>query len=145
VVRDGEPKPLVGRRLALGLGLLAAGCGGGSGGGVIPAPGSVALADVQTQVFGPRCALSGCHIGPFAPFGLDLGSPSASAENLVGVASEEIPGLFRVEPYDAASSYLYMKLIDDPGISGDPMPLSGGPLGAADLALVESWIDQGAM
>lgn len=110
----------------------------------MPSPTTVRLLDVQTQVFSPRCALSGCHTGVGAPFGLDL-SAGASAGNTIGVASAEVPSLLRVEPFDPADSYLLMKLIADPRISGDPMPLSGGPLSAADLALVESWIDQGAM
>lgn len=130
--------------LGLGLGTLAAGCSGDSGVGSVTAPSEVTLLDVQVQVFSPRCALSGCHTGPGAPFGLDL-SAGASSGNVVGVASAEVPGLLRVEPFQAADSYLYMKLIDDPRILGDPMPLSGGPLSTADLTLVQSWIDQGAM
>lgn len=132
------------RLMVLVPGLLAAGCSRNSIGGIIAPPPTVTLLDVQIQVFSPRCALSGCHTGPAAPFGLDL-SAGESFGNLVGVASGEQPGLLRVEPFDAADSYLYMKLSGDPRISGDPMPLSGGPLSAADLALVESWIEQGAL
>jgi hypothetical protein len=127
------------------LALLAAGCSGGAGGGgVIQESDAVTVLDVQAQVFGPRCALSGCHTGPGAPFGLDLGSVASSTANLVGVASAEVPALLRVEPFDPAGSYLYMKLTAAPGIQGDPMPAAGGPLGPADLALVESWIADGA-
>ena len=49
-----------------------------------------------------------------------------------------------MKPSDAANSYLYMKLIGDPRILGDPMPRTGGPLGEADLSLVRRWIDGGA-
>jgi hypothetical protein len=104
----------------------------------------VRLLDVQAQVFSPRCALSGCHIGPLAPHGLDL-SAGASAGNLIGVASAERPALLRVEPFNAADSYLYMKVSGDPEILGDRMPALGDPLSAADLALIESWIEQGAL
>jgi hypothetical protein len=131
---------------AIAVGLLAAGCGGSdSTGGVVQNPGTVTLLDVQAQVFSPRCALSGCHTGTGAPFGLDLGSAVSSSANLVGVASAEIPGLMRVEPGNAADSYLYMKITDDPRIQGDPMPLSGVPLSSAELSLIETWITEGAM
>ena len=127
----------------LSVALASAGCGGGgSGGGVIPSA-TVTLADVQTQVFSPRCALSGCHAGSGAPFGLDLSS-GAAAGNLIDVASAELPSLLRVEPGDAANSYLYMKVSADPRINGDPMPLNRPPLNAADLELIEAWINQGA-
>jgi len=128
--------------LAAGASLLAAGCG--TGGAALLAPPQVTLSQVQAQVFSPRCALSGCHIGPTAPHGLDL-SAGASAGLLVGVPSAEVPALARVAPFDAGASYLYLKLIDDPQILGDPMPLSGPALGAGELALVEAWIDQGAL
>ena len=75
---------------------------------------------------------------------LDL-SAGNSAGNTIGVSSEELPVLLRIEPGNAADSYLYMKLIEDPRILGDPMPASGGPLSAGQLNLIESWIDQGAM
>ena len=128
----------------MAAGLAASACGSDSSGGVIPGAGSATLLDVQTQVFTPRCALSGCHTGTGAPFGLDLSSASASAANLVGVPSAEVPAFFRVEPYDAAGSYLLLKLSADPRILGDPMPASGGPLSAGQLAMVEEWIDEGA-
>lgn len=119
--------------------------GGGPTGGVLPPADNVTLLDVQAQVFTPRCALSGCHTGPGAPFGLDLSSAAASAANTVGVASHELPALLRVEPLDPVDSYLYMKLVGDPRIGGDPMPAAGGPLSVADLALIEGWIAGGAM
>jgi hypothetical protein len=129
---------------ALVLGLAAAGCSGGSIGGVIPQTDEVTLLEVQAQVFSPRCALSGCHVGTDAPFGLDLSS-GLSRGNLVDVPSGEVPQLLRVQPFNASDSYLFKKLMGDPDINGDPMPLTGGPLGAADLALIQSWIEQGAM
>ena len=136
---------LTSRLLVLGLGILAAGCGSGaSTGGVMPPPGAPTLTDVQAQVFTPRCALSGCHVEPGAQLGLNL-APGSTAASTIGVASAEVPSLMRVEPFNADDSYVYMKLIGDPRILGDPMPLTGGSLGAGDLALVQTWIDQGAM
>ena len=129
--------------LGAGLVLAAAGCSGGSGDGVVSGPGSVTLTDVQVQVFSPSCALSDCHLGPGAQQGMDL-SVGASAGNLLGVPSAEVPGLLRVEPGNAVDSYLYMKLVADPRILGDPMPAESGPLSAGQLNLIETWIDQGA-
>jgi hypothetical protein len=126
--------------------LLLVGCSGGdSGGGVVPPPSAVTLLQVQTQVFTPRCAISGCHVEPGAPFALDLSSVADSGANLVGVPSAEIPGLLRVAPFDPDNSYVYWKLTANPGIFGDPMPASGGPLSPSDLALVTAWIEDGAM
>lgn len=130
--------------LALLAGVSAAGCGGGSDGGMIAPPAAPTVLEVQARVFGPRCALSGCHTGTNPPRGLDLTDPQASASHLVGVASDERPELMRVQPFDASSSYLYLKLIGDPSILGDRMPLDRPPLSAADLAFVAAWIDQGA-
>ncbi len=136
-------------RAAVGLvliaGALATGCGGGSAGGVLSPPDTKTMLDVQAQVLGPRCALSGCHTGTTPPKGLDLTDAQTSAANLVGVASVEQPGLMRVQPFDAGSSYLYMKVTGDPSILGDRMPLNRPPLSAADLALLQTWISQGAM
>jgi hypothetical protein len=125
------------------LALVGAACGGSSGGGVVDDDGTVKVLDVQSQVFTPRCALSGCHVGPDAPFGLDLSAGNAHG-NLIEVPSAELPAHLRVEPHDAHDSYLYMKLAADPRILGDPMPAEGAPLGPGELALIEDWIEQGA-
>jgi hypothetical protein len=140
---------VVSRPLAIASLLLAGGCssGGGPASGVLPPAETVTLLDVQTQVFGQRCALSGCHAGASPPFGLDLSSVASSGANTVGVTSGEQPSFLRVEPFDPVDSYLYMKVVGvgDPRISGDPMPATGGPLGAGELELIERWILDGAM
>lgn len=124
--------------------LLAAGCGGSSGPGpVMTPPEDVTLADVQNQVFTPSCALPGCHTGPVPALGLDL-SAGATAGTAIGVNAIERPDLMRVEPFDSANSYLFMKVTDADGILGDPMPADADPLGTADLMLIQDWIDQGA-
>jgi len=127
-----------------GLVSLIAGCGGGDGGGGVGSGDSLTLLDVQAQVFAPSCGLAGCHSGAGSPFGLDLSSATASSASLTGTASAEVPGLLRIEPFNATDSYLYMKLINDPRIQGDPMPLNRGVLSTADLNLVASWINEGA-
>ena len=122
----------------------AASCGGASDPVSGPATGAVTMVVVQSQVFTPHCALSGCHTGSGAPFGLDLSSVTASTASLIGVSSAEVPSLMRIAPGDAANSYLYWKVTGNPGIQGDPMPLTGGPLTGGELTLIASWIDGGA-
>lgn len=129
--------------LAIAMMTTAVACGGASDPVSGPAPGPTLLA-VQAQIFTPRCAQSGCHVGAGAPFGLDLGSASSSSANLIGVSSAERPGVARIAPGDPANSYLYWKVTDNPNIGGDPMPLSGVPLNGGELDLIASWIDGGA-
>jgi hypothetical protein len=124
--------------------VVAAACSGASDPVSGPATGAVTLMVVQSQVFTPKCALSGCHVGTTPPFGLDLGDVASSSASLIGVPSGERPALMRIAPGDAANSYLYWKVTGNPNIGGDPMPLSGGPLSDGDLSLIASWIDGGA-
>jgi len=128
---------------ALAAMALVSACGGSSN-PVTGNGGGVTLLDVQSQVLTPRCALSGCHVGTGAPFGLDMSSVSASKSHLVNVASGENPSMMRVLPGDSASSYMYWKITANPAIGGDPMPLAGGPLSQSQIDLIASWIDGGA-
>jgi hypothetical protein len=89
------------------------------------------------------CAQVGCHGGANPQLGQNLAAASAYA-SIVNVPSVEKPSLRRVKPGDAANSYLYQKITGAPGISGSPMPLSGGPLTAGDIALIQQWINAGA-
>ena len=53
----------------------------------------------------------------------------------------------RIEPGDPANSYLWHKFNNSHlsvGGTGSRMPKGGQPLGAADLALIEQWILDGA-
>ena len=131
------------RLLTIGLGLALAGCSGGSGAGLPPAPSEPVLADVQSRIFTPRCATSGCHVTGTAAFDMVL-SAGLSAQNILGVPSGQNGNFLRVAPGDSADSYLYMKVTADARIGGDPMPNLGGPLRQSDLDLLRDWIDQGA-
>lgn len=106
-------------------------------------PSAPTLADVQDQIFSQSCALSGCHLGEDAPFGLDLSQGEAYA-NTVGVASREVPELLRIEPGAPDASYLVKKVQGDPDIVGQQMPLGGTPLSAAQIDLLREWIADGA-
>lgn len=85
-----------------------------------------------------------CHLTGQEQGGIALHARAARA-NLVGVASEQSQ-LLRVEPGDAARSYLFHKLKNthlDAGGAGEPMPM-GNSLSAAQIAVITRWIEQGA-
>jgi hypothetical protein len=135
--------------LVLGMGLLTVGCGGGGddgSGGIQSTPNPVTLQQVQSAVFTQSCALSDCHRGASAPFGLDL-TAGQTLGNVVGVASAERPDFDRVEPRNPTDSYVYMKVTGDSRIGGDPMPPQNlaPPLTAQQLELLRQWIEQGAL
>lgn len=89
----------------------------------------------------------GCH---------DAESPSADLP-LAGEAVLEAleapslgrPDLLRVEPGAPERSYLWMKLVNTPGIDGSPMPTSPvtgwRPLPSAELEAIRAWILAGAL
>lgn len=134
--------------LVLTAGLLAVGCGGGEdgSGGIQSAPNAVTLQQVQSAVFTPSCALSDCHRGATAPFGLDL-SAGQTLGNVVAVGSSEKPEFDRVEPWNPTDSYVYMKVTGDLRIAGDPMPPQNLAPDLTDqqIELLRQWIEQGAL
>ena len=104
------------------------------------------LDSIQANVFGPTCAVAGCHSGPpggSLPQGMDLSSADASFASLVGVSSVQNPALLRVSAGDADGSYLVQKLEGTAGI-GQRMPAGGAPLDQATIDVIRAWIDSGA-
>ena len=137
---------------ALLLLAAAAGCAGNgeglnssgdplSAGGGTTGPITADLQSIQDNVFTPIC--SKCHIGASAPEGLQLTAGDAY-NNLVGVPSVEQPNVLRVEPGNAADSYMIRKIMGTPGISGGQMPLGETPLPAATQATMAQWVTNGA-
>ncbi len=125
---------------------LAVSCGGGSSGGMMgapPPPLQATLDSIQSNIFTPSCALSGCHAGSTPQMGQNLSAGMAYA-NILNVASTEQPSFLRVKPGDAANSYLYMKITGDARITGVQMPKVGGPLTADKIAAIRDWINAGA-
>ncbi|MDA0993078.1 MAG: hypothetical protein O3A13_05545 [Proteobacteria bacterium] len=129
-------------------GVLGA-CGGGGGGAPLPPappppppPITAVFSSIQSNVFTPTCAVSGCHTGAGAPQGLRLDAANSYAL-LVGVASMEVPTIMRVAPGDPANSYLVQKL-EGTASSGVRMPLGGGALPAATINAIRQWITDGA-
>lgn len=87
-------------------------------------------------IWDASCASSSCHGGLFTP---NL-SPSTSLAALVDQASSV--GVPYVTPGVPEESYVYLKLIDDPSISGAAMPFGQPMLDEASLELVRTWIEQ---
>jgi len=98
---------------------------------------------VQNQVFSASCAFSGCHGGSSPAQGLNL-SAGQSYDMIVNVASAQQSSMDLIEPNDPESSYLYLKIIGDPSITGSQMPRGGTPLSQDLMDLVRDWIDRGA-
>jgi mono/diheme cytochrome c family protein len=105
---------------------------------------TVTLAQLQTEIFTPKC--SGCHngLGTVPPGALNL-TAGGTYKALVNVATGEQPALKYVVPGDPVNSYLLQKLLGAPGISGARMPLNGPYLDDATSAQVAAWIAAGAL
>lgn len=140
------------RRTALTLlTIFVAGCGGGSGSGSSMAPTTppptpafgANFSEIQSNVFTPTCATSGCHQGAGAPQGLRLDELN-SYGLLVNVPSTQVPALDRVEPGDPGNSYLIQKL-EGSASAGGQMPLGGTPLPQSTIDIIRQWVTDGAI
>ena len=102
------------------------------------------FARVQREVFTPKCALSGCHLGPAsaAQEGLVL-TEGVSYDAIVMVRSNQNPSFFRVAPFDPVNSYLVRKITPGSFIVGERMPQTG-ELTDAERRLVTDWVARGA-
>jgi len=107
-------------------------------------PADATFTRVQAEVFTPKCALSGCHMGPAsaAQEGMVLAAGSAY-DNIVMVRSNQNPSLFRIAPGDPANSYLVRKITPFTDIIGDHMPQTGS-ITDAQRRLVTQWVVRGA-
>lgn len=147
------------RNLSTGLGsrllppvlaLLMTACSGGNGGGGNNPPQqqppqlTAMFSSIQTNVFTPTCATSGCHAGAGAPQGLRLDAAN-SYGLLVNVPSSEDPAFLRVNPGDPDNSYLIQKLEGTASV-GARMPAGGAAaLPQADIDVIRQWITDGAL
>jgi hypothetical protein len=115
------------------------------------APGFVQLYE---RYFQPSCTASACHDGERGIASLTFGDPRTAYTQLVNVAAingaAHDDGLLRVEPGDAANSFLVWKLnhsnaeLATEGY-GAAMPLAGDTLAGPGLVeAVRAWIDAGA-
>lgn len=89
----------------------------------------------------------GCHGGATPQAGLLLTGPDVYDRLLQ--PSSQVAGLNLIEPGMPEASYLYLKLIGDDSIMGNPMPynpLTGeGTLGEAEIGDILTWIQNGAV
>ena len=100
------------------------------------------FSEIQTNVFTPSCATSGCHAGANPAIGLNLDANNSYAM-LVGVASSQDAGTQRVNPTNPDMSYLIQKL-EGPGVSGGQMPPNGS-VAQSDIDIIRQWITAGAI
>ena len=97
------------------------------------------------DLFASRCSLATCHSTLAPAEGLVL-TAEAGYASTVNVASSQQPLLTLIEPLDPATSYLFLKTTGDDSISGTiqpPAPLA--PLSPGELALIQAWIEDGAL
>ncbi|UCE05948.1 MAG: hypothetical protein JSW07_20550 [bacterium] len=97
--------------------------------------------DIQ-PIFTAKCAIASCH-DTFAQAGLDLTKDKAY-DNLVDVPSTNDPSKIRVVRNNANSSYLFIKIAEQPADGTARMPIGGNPLPDNEIQLIQNWIDQGA-
>lgn len=107
-------------------------------------PADATFTRVQREVFTPKCALSGCHLGPasIAQEGMVL-SEGSSFDQIVMVRANQNPDLFRIAPFDPGNSYLVRKITPGSIIVGDKMPQTG-EISDAERQLVVDWVARGA-
>lgn len=101
--------------------------------------------DVQ-PILSSNCVFSGCHVGTSPQEGLTLSS-GQTFENVVNVASRQLPTMNRVTPNQPDESYLVHKIQGthlDEGGSGERMPEARAPLSQAEIDLIRAWIQAGA-
>ena len=110
-----------------------------------PPPGSFGpnFSEIQTNVFTPDCATSGCHAGGGASAGLNLQAGSSYAE-LVGIFSTQESAIQRVNPLNPDNSYLIHKL-EGTAATGAQMPSSGTLLAQSTIDIIRQWITAGAI
>jgi mono/diheme cytochrome c family protein len=95
----------------------------------------------HTSMLPPRPDLFGYPMLPL--------TPDVAYRNLVGKMGLEKCGGVLVAPGDAAHSYLYRKLTENPPCDGKRMPSPGmlataPPLPADQIAIIRAWIQAGA-
>jgi len=100
--------------------------------------------DIQ-PIFNRRCAIGGCHTVISARADMVL-APGHAYDSLVNQPGYLYSQLDRVEPGDAANSWLVRMIEDDDGarFSYSRMPLGGQPLTRNQIATIVNWIENGA-
>ncbi len=130
--------------------LALAACTAGNGEGLdsngqpnpINPPAASDFQQIQDTIFTPIC--TACHIGANAPQGMRLDAANSYAM-IVGVPSNEVPALKRINPGNPDASYLVQK-IQGTAAQGVRMPANGPPyLSQEQIDLVRRWVAGGAL
>ena len=105
----------------------------------------VTLTQVQSAVFTPTCAVSGCHDGGGGalPRSMDLRTGNSHG-NIVDVPAVQA-ARDRVEPGNPDASYLIDKLEGNQAAGTQRMPPGGPFLDQATIDMVRQWITEGAL
>ena len=106
-------------------------------------PPAVTLAQLQNDIFTPRCASCHTGVGGALPGAMNLTSATESFNALVNVTSIQEPTFKRVLPGNPADSYLIHKLEGTQAV-GSQMPQGGPFLDQATIDDVKAWIQAGA-
>ena len=92
---------------------------------------------VQSAIFTPSCALSGCHNGSVSP-NLQAG---VAFDSIVGVSASQ-SAMPLIDPGNPDNSYLIQKM--EGSGSGAKMPI-GGTVSTTNLQLIRDWVSNGAV
>jgi hypothetical protein len=106
-------------------------------------PPAVTLAQLQNDIFTPRCATCHTGAGGSLPGVMNLTSATESFNALVNVTSIQEPTFKRVLPGNPTDSYIIHKLEGTQEV-GDRMPQGGPFLDQATIDEVKAWIQAGA-
>lgn len=109
-------------------------------------PGAVSLANDVQPIFNAHCIACHADGGAAVLAGIPLRlTPGDAHGSLVNQPSVQDASLTLVVPGNAAASLLFTKVSQDTPPVGARMPLFGNNLSADQIALIQAWIDQGAM
>lgn len=98
--------------------------------------------DIYSNVISTRCATSGCHVSSH-PY-LDLSNKELAYTKLINKKNHSNTFDY-IEPNEPDNSYLYLKIIGDPG-AGARMPKNGPPyLTEDEISTIREWIESGAL
>ena len=98
------------------------------------------LSTIQSAIFTPKCATSGCHGSVGTQAGLNL-SQGQSHGALVNIPSTVVLGATRVVPGDPNASLLFQAVNGTAPIQRMPV---GSSLAQTDIDAISAWIEAGA-
>ncbi len=121
--------------------------------GTEPEPATLAALFEPGAVFSPEREVCSCHRDDddVAKTLLDLSTPAAAFEGLVGAPGVRDTGFAMVTPRRPSESFLLHKLLRDAGgdrlfgVRGAAMPLDADPIPYLDYVALAEWIEDGAL